>query len=130
VVADGVLGLLGLGGVAQPLAQLEQLGVEEQLLRLGVHLEHGRQPAPEDAEGAAVGPVDLVEHREHPPLLVVIVEDHVGDVHGAPSVVADRWVRAGRPYRAQEFLGLHQYHTTDLRPSHVHHPHPVAAAAP
>jgi hypothetical protein len=82
VIADRVPGLLGLLVLVPPLAELQQLGVEVQLLGLRVHLEHRGQPGPERAERPGVGPVDVVQHGEHPPLLVMIGKDDLGDVHG------------------------------------------------
>ena len=90
VVLDRVLRLaLGALGVPAARADLQQPRVEELLLGLGVHLEQDRQPLPDRGEsGRVVG--ELVEQRERPPLLVVLGQDQLGDVHAGryPSTAA------------------------------------------
>ena len=96
VVLDGVLDLLLDGlGVGPAGAEPEQLGVEEPLLGLGVGLEQDREPLPDGGESFVVVARPLLEHREHPPLLVVLVRDHLGDVHGPLS--SGRGMRLGPP---------------------------------
>ena len=82
VVVDGVQGLTfdpRLSPRGDP--DLQQLGVEDRLLRRRVHLEEGRQPSPDRGQRLGVRPVDLLDDREQPTLLVMIVKDQLGDVH-------------------------------------------------
>ena len=55
------------------------------LLGLGVHLEKGRQARPHGGQRVGVGGIDLFHDGEQPPLLLVIVEYQLGDVHGPPG---------------------------------------------
>ena len=73
-----VLDALGVAGGA---ADLEQRGIEELLLGLGMDLEEGRESGPHRGKRVTVRGVDLLEHREQPALLVMVVEDELGDVH-------------------------------------------------
>src|SRR5262249_33296172 len=56
---------------------------EDLLLGRGVQLEEGGQPAPDRGQRRRVGPVDLLQDREQPALLVMVVEDQLGDIHRA-----------------------------------------------
>ena len=78
-----------------PVPTCEQPRVEELLLRLRVHLEQHRQPVPEGREGPGVVARHLVEVGEGLPLLLVLGEDHVGDVHGRALPASPR--RRNRP---------------------------------
>jgi hypothetical protein len=82
VVLDRVLGL-GAGArlAAGAGADAQQRGIEVALLGFGVDFEERRQPPPDHAQRIDVGAVDLLEHGEEAALLVVIVEDELGDVH-------------------------------------------------
>src|SRR5450631_331075 len=83
VVLDHVGDLFGsavLSAGAGP--DLEKVWIEQPLLSLGVHLESDTQACPDGVERIGVGSVDVVQVREHAPLLLMVVEDDVGDVHG------------------------------------------------
>ena len=69
------------GGRSYPRADAQQRGIEVALLGLGVDFEERRQPPPDHAQRIDIGAVDLLEHGEEAALLVVIVEDELGDVH-------------------------------------------------
>jgi hypothetical protein len=49
-----------------------------------VYLEECGEPIPHSAKSGGIGAVDLFEDREEPPLLLVVIEDQLGDVHGSP----------------------------------------------
>jgi hypothetical protein len=100
VVLDSVLDLVfDVVGVRLAGAELQQMRVEEALLGLGVHLEEDREPLPQgrqrlggvDGVGGVGCVAQLVQVGEHPPLLVVLEQDHLGDVHvtGIPAPGAD-----------------------------------------
>ncbi len=87
--ADRVEGLVFRGAAAPGLdAHPQQRGVEDLLLRRGVQLEERGQPAPDRTQGVRVGPVDLLQDREEPALLVMVVEDQLSDVHPVPLSVS------------------------------------------
>jgi hypothetical protein len=46
-----------------------------------VHLKKRRQPSPDGGQRPGVTPVDLLQDREQPPLLVMIVKHQLGDIH-------------------------------------------------
>jgi len=94
VVADGVQGLVlhpGLAARGDP--DPKKGGVEDRLLRCRMHLEEGGQPTPYGCQRLGIGPVDLLQDREQPSLLVMIVKDQLGDVHDPPTAPASaaRW---------------------------------------
>src|SRR3954454_12387321 len=97
VVLDRVLDLLVDVAVGVALAEPEQPRVEELLLRLGVHLEEHRQPRPHRTQGLRVVAGQLVEDGEHPPLLAVLVEDDLGDVHAGTLPAAVRGGKSAAP---------------------------------
>jgi hypothetical protein len=83
VVVDGVEGLsLDPGGAARGQAHPQQLRIEDLLLRGRVQLEERRKPGPQRGQHLGLGAADLLQDRELPALLVVVVEDQLGDVHG------------------------------------------------
>ena len=63
-------------------AQRQQLRVEELSSACACTSSIADSRVHSVAERRGVGPVDLVEHGEHPPLLVVVAENQLGDVHG------------------------------------------------
>src|SRR6185437_6844242 len=63
---------------------LEQHGIEDRLLRGGMRLEKRREPRPHGGQRFGIRPVDLLKDREQAPLLVVIVEYQLGDIHSSP----------------------------------------------
>ena len=82
VITDGVQGLVL--HARRPLrgdAHAQQRGIEELLLRRRVQLEEDRQPSPDGGQRSDVRPVDLLDDREQPALLMMIVKDQLGDVH-------------------------------------------------
>ena len=110
VVLDGVLDLLlGRLGVGAARAEAEQLGVEELLLGLGVGLEEDLEPRPDRGEPLVVVARPLLEHREHPPLLVVLVRDHVGDVHVCDLLVSGHVSRGSHSARRLARFGYHRW---------------------
>src|SRR5690606_16913500 len=74
VVLDGVFGL-ALGGavfgVIGAFAQLDQLGIKETLLGLGVGVEEGGQTIPDRPKGVLILGIDLLDDREQAALLGV-----------------------------------------------------------
>jgi hypothetical protein len=87
MVAYGVLGLvLGVRLAAGAFSYAQQRRIEELLFRLGVDFQKCREPRPDGAERPRVGGIDLLENREQPPLLMVVVQNQLGDVDGtSPS---------------------------------------------
>jgi hypothetical protein len=63
---------------------VQQFRVEDLFLGGGVHLEKRGEPRPDSTQSRGVGAVDLFQDREQPPLLMVVIEDQLGDVHGSP----------------------------------------------
>ena len=104
LLADALTQAAGLGtrdlvvdvalGIALP--EREQPRVEVPLLGLCVHLEEDLQARPDRTQGLGVVARHLVEDGEHAALLVVLLEDDLGDVH-ARSMPADR----GGHYRSR-----------------------------
>ena len=83
VVLDGVLDLVvGRRSSAGALAELQHLRVEEPLLGLGVHLQERCSRVPDRGQRCGVARCDLVEVGERAPLVVVLAQDDLGDVHG------------------------------------------------
>ena len=86
VVLDGVLGLAfdrAVLCVVGAIALFQQLGIEEPLLGLGVHVQKGRQPAPNLGQRIRILGIDLFDDRKQPTLFGMVVEDQLGDVHRA-----------------------------------------------
>lgn len=75
----GVVAFRVIGGFSD----LHEFGIEEPLLGLGVDVEEGRQTGPDLGQGVDVLRVDLLDDGEEATLLGVVVEDQLGDVHGA-----------------------------------------------
>lgn len=83
VVMDRVAGLpLGAVLAARAGTQIHQTGVEQLLLRRRMLLQQDLQPFPDRRHRCCVGPVDVVEHGQHPPLLVVVAQDQFSGVYG------------------------------------------------
>ncbi len=88
VIRDGVLGLALDGavlGVIGAFAQFQQGGIEMPLLGLGVGVQKGRQPPPDRLQRLDIIRADLLDQREQPALFGVVVQNQLGDVHGAGS---------------------------------------------
>jgi hypothetical protein len=66
-------------------AHLQQRWIEDRLLRRRVQVQERAQPGPHRRQGGGVRAPDLLQDREQPALLVVVVKDQLGDVHG-PSL--------------------------------------------
>src|SRR5262249_7868654 len=82
-VMDGVDRFrLGAADGARGHAQPEQLGVEDLLLGGGMDFEERGQPPPYRLQSPGVGAVDLLQDGEEAALLVIVVQDQLGDVHG------------------------------------------------
>ena len=82
VVMDGVEGLsLHPGRPVCGQAYLQQGGVEDLLLGRRVQLEEHGQPVPYRGQHPGIRAVDLLQDRELPPLLVVVIENQLGNVH-------------------------------------------------
>ena len=85
VVADRVQRLcLGTGLPHGHQPYLQQRRIEDRFLGGGVQLEEDPQPLPYGGQSRRVRPADLLQDREQPSLLVVVIEDQVGDVHSSP----------------------------------------------
>jgi hypothetical protein len=65
-----------------PVAHLQQYRIEDRLLGRRMQFEERRQPAPNRGQHPGVGAIDLLQDRENPALLVVVVKDQLGNVHG------------------------------------------------
>src|SRR6185312_6584853 len=93
VVADRVVGLLnGVLGVL-----LQQVGVEDPLLGLGVDLEVQRERVPD--RGELLLPLGVVEPGEPPPERGVVIQDERGDVvHTALFTWAGGFQTGSRSY--------------------------------
>src|ERR1022692_3514849 len=84
VVVDRVEGfVLDAIRTARAHPYLQQFGVKDLLLRRGVQFEERRQPFPHRAQSSSVGTADLFQDRKEPALFVMVVEDQLGNVHGA-----------------------------------------------
>src|SRR3954447_552393 len=97
VVLDRVLDLVVDVALGVALPEREKSGVEEALLRLRVHLEQHFQPPPDRGEPGAIVAGHLVKDGEGPPLLVVLLEDDLGDVHARHPPPAARAAQQGPP---------------------------------
>ena len=83
VVVDRVLDLLVVAlGVCAAGADLDEFGVEVQLLCLSVQLEEDAQLAPQRGQTVGVVARPLLEHGERASLSGVLLQDDLGDVHG------------------------------------------------
>ncbi len=60
-----------------------------------MQFEERGQPPPDGGQHPGLGAVDLLQDREQPPLLMMVIEDQLGDVHG-PSTAA-RFGSTGMP---------------------------------
>ncbi len=58
-----------------------------------MHIQEGRQAAPDGGEAVLVLAGQLFQHGELPPLLLVVVQDQLGDVQAQPSRRAPRAAR-------------------------------------
>lgn len=86
VIADGVLGLFfRIWLAARSLARAQERRIKDLLLRFGVDFQERGEPRPDGAERGWVAAVDLLEDGKKPPLLVVVIEDELGDVDGRYS---------------------------------------------
>src|SRR4051812_9950577 len=82
MVADRMLSLvLRIRFAAGAFAHAQQSGIEDLLLRFGVNLKEGRKSPPDGAERARIARVYLLQGGKLPPLLVVIVQNQLSDVH-------------------------------------------------
>jgi len=82
VVLDRVLGLLGRGvDAAAALAQMQQRGIEQPLLGRSVHFKEGCQTTPYRGQAGGVGALELLKNGEQSALLVMVIEDQLGDIH-------------------------------------------------
>jgi hypothetical protein len=90
VIADGVLGLvLGIVLLVRATTHVQQSGVEDLRVGLGMQIEERGEPLPERGQSRGVAGVKLVEQREQPALLMMVVEDQISDIH-ARSKIADK----------------------------------------
>jgi hypothetical protein len=102
VVLDRVLDLLlcavRVGGAGPEPGQDR---VEVPFLGLRVGLQQHHEPLPHRGQGLDVVTRRVVERREHPPLLAVLVQDHLGDVHRSSrgSVAVRHLTATHRPLR-------------------------------
>ena len=82
MVVDGVQGLVPHSRLSPPGdPSLQQRGIEDRLLRRRVQFQERAQPRPHRRQRSGVRAPDLLQDREQPPLLVMIVKDQLGDVH-------------------------------------------------
>src|SRR5579872_7596858 len=63
----------------------QQRRVEDLLLGRRVQLKERGQASPHRRQHRGVRTPDLLQHREQPPLLVVVVKDQLGDIHASSS---------------------------------------------
>jgi hypothetical protein len=49
-----------------------------------VQFEERSQPVPDRGQHPGIRPVDLLQDREQPPLLTMVIKDQFGDVHCSP----------------------------------------------
>src|SRR6478735_4515348 len=81
VVLDGVERLpLHPGRAVRGQPHLQQDRVEDGLLGRRVQLEERSQPVPDPGQHPGIRPVDLLQDREQPPLLTMVIKDQFGDV--------------------------------------------------
>jgi len=98
VVSDGVERLaLDPGRPPRRQAHLQQRRIEERFLGRRVQFEERRQPSPHCGQHLGVRAADLLQDREQPSLLVMVVKDQLGDIHrpilsesGFPASARDR----------------------------------------
>src|SRR5579884_1394983 len=81
---DGVFGFCLRTSTVDALADAQQLRVEQLFLSLGVHLEKCGKPFPDSVQCPSVGGIDLLEDGKEPSLLMVVIKDELGDIHGPP----------------------------------------------
>src|SRR5208337_2649859 len=73
-------------------------GVEDLLLGRRVQFEERSQSAPHRGQHPGISAVDLLQDREQPPLLMMVVKDQLGNVHSSsPGAVSLGWHARQKP---------------------------------
>ncbi len=92
VVLDGVERFsLHPGRAVRGQPHLQQDRVEDGLLGRRVQFEERSQPVPDRRQHPGIGPVDLLQDREQPPLLTMVIKDQLGDVQRSSLAPAFSW---------------------------------------
>src|SRR4051794_30753344 len=82
VILDRILGLVRSGGfAARAFPQAQQRGIEYLLFGLGVNLEKGGEPLPHRGQAFRVGAIELLQDREQPALLLMVVQNELCNIH-------------------------------------------------
>jgi hypothetical protein len=83
VVLDGIEGFgIGVGFFVRAFAVLQECRIEMPLLGRGVHFEEIAKLRPDGMERRHLARINLVEEGEQASLLMVVVKDQLGNVHG------------------------------------------------